>query len=68
MLTYLNKVLKSPHTKATNIGVIKHAGTKYNKAGCAALYTCMTNTVVSNPKRYAKNVALKYVFFLRFKL
>lgn len=55
--TYENIALMSPLTNASDNGVIRQAGTKYNRAGWACLKICITNIVVNNPTKYAINVA-----------
>lgn len=49
--TYENNALRSPLTNAKSKGVPTHAGTRYNKAGCAWLNKCMIIMVASNPMK-----------------
>lgn len=49
--TYLNSSVISPLIRASVIGVPRHAGTKYSKAGCAALNVCITKTVTTRPTK-----------------
>lgn len=51
--TYLNKSEISPLKRASVIGVPRQAGTRYSKAGWAALKVCITNTVSTKPRKYA---------------
>lgn len=46
---YENKALRSPLTNASNNGVPKQAGARYNRAGCACLNKCIIDIVISNP-------------------
>lgn len=48
-VTYENKGTSSPLTTANNNGVPTQVGTKYNRAGCAALKMCIIAMVVPRP-------------------
>ena len=58
--TYAKSFDVSPMMTERRTGAPMHMGTRYSRAGCAALKKCMTKMVSISPRKYATYVKVKY--------